>query len=493
MKHKRALSRAVVERYVISSLESVQRALNGVLDTAPMNSSQGLSDRKGFGGTAVSDMNTPAADRATGDGSADEAQGDFTRSPHGGSEDEERGAVEVQGEGQAADGAATGIRKRRLLRARKTAEELNLLRDPTEKIVELTEPILQELAGAKKLHQLRYPTYVVCTHPNFQLRSIEGLVSIKGTALKELNLSDNKLMVLDSLDQFSTLKILKASRNEIFEVVIEKLPRLKVLDLSHNRLQGIPDLSGFKTLAHLDLSHNLIGTRPESETSPDGWENFKNSPLQQLTRLDLSYNQMNWDQKTFNDQVVTLKEKSLRHLAFVGNPFVEEVEGYRIWILSNCPKIMHACKCSPQRPLPSPHRYRIWILSNCPKIIDVDGEKMSVLERRSRIKDPPAVVKEVKAENTLDEYLGKRVVVKLFEQTKQLMECFDAPDRTLDAVAKVQDKLLQRLACKCSPRRPRLPTGARQAAPADPARPARARDVRLREGRHARRARAPRG
>jgi hypothetical protein len=110
-----------------------------------------------------------------------------------------------------------------LLRARKTAEELNLLRDPTEKIVELTEPILQELAGAKKLHQLRYPTYVVCTHPNFQLRSIEGLVSIKGTALKELNLSDNKLMVLDSLDQFSTLKILKASRNEIFEVVIEKL------------------------------------------------------------------------------------------------------------------------------------------------------------------------------------------------------------------------------------------------------------------------------
>ena len=131
-------------------------------------------------------MITPAADRATGDGSADEAQDDFTRSPHGGSGDEERGAVEVQGEGQAADGAATGTRKRRGLRARKTAEELNLLRDPTEKIVELTEPILQELAGAKKLHQLRYPTYVVCTHPNFQLRSIEGLVSIKGTALKEL-------------------------------------------------------------------------------------------------------------------------------------------------------------------------------------------------------------------------------------------------------------------------------------------------------------------
>ena len=223
---------------------------------------------------------------------------------------------------------------------RRSSADLNLLRNPTEKVVELTEPVLMELAGGRKLHQLRYPTHVVCTHPNFQLRSIEGLQAIKGTALKELNLSNNKLMVLDALEQFSTLKTLIASRNEIEEVTVEKLPRLKHLDVSHNRLNGIPDLSGFKALSHLNLSNNLIGTRPDSETSRDGWENFKNSSLQQLSTLDISYNQLGWDQKTYNEQAASLKEKKIKHISFEGNPFKDEVEAYRIWIISNSPKLI---------------------------------------------------------------------------------------------------------------------------------------------------------
>lgn len=36
------------------------------------------------------------------------------------------------------------------------------------------------------------------------------------------------------------------------------------------RLDGIPDVTGFKALHTLNLSHNLIGTRPDSETSRDG-------------------------------------------------------------------------------------------------------------------------------------------------------------------------------------------------------------------------------
>ena len=59
---------------------------------------------------------------------------------------------------------------------------------------------------------------------------------------QELDLSGNKLMVLDGLEQFSTLKVLRAARNQITEVTIEKLPRLKILDLSHNKLDGLPDL-----------------------------------------------------------------------------------------------------------------------------------------------------------------------------------------------------------------------------------------------------------
>ena len=119
--------------------------------------------------------------------------------------------------------------------------------------------------------------------------------------------------------------MLKAAHNQISEVTIEKLPRLKHLDLSHNKLDGIPDLSGFKALAVLDLSHNSIGTRPDSETSRDGWENFKHATLQQLHTFKLNDNALDWDQKTFNEQIAMLKEKKLKHISLENNPFVDEV------------------------------------------------------------------------------------------------------------------------------------------------------------------------
>lgn len=169
--------------------------------------------------------------------------------------------------GGVSDDEAAGKKKRR---KRRTAKELNLLADPTDVVVELTEAVLEELSGNRKLHQLRYPTYIVLTHPNFQLRSIEGLRAVKGTALKELDVSNNRLMVLDGLEQFATLKVIRASHNEITEVTIERLPRLKHLDLSFNRLDGLPDLAGLKALVYLDLSNNLVGSRPDSETSRDG-------------------------------------------------------------------------------------------------------------------------------------------------------------------------------------------------------------------------------
>jgi len=290
-----------------------------------------------------------AARMAAGETSAAEESGD--EGEDGGkrgelTENEGDGANEEAGEGGGKKAKKGGVRRRR------TANELNLLRDPDEVIVELTEDELQRLAGNRKLHQLRYPTYIVCTHENFQLRSLEGLMAVKGTALKELDLSNNKLMVIDALEQFATLKTLKATRNLIAEVTIERLPRLKHLDLSYNKLDGIPDLSGFKALSHLNLSHNLIGTRPDTETSKDGWENFKNSSLQQLTHFDLSYNKLNWDQKAFNEQVQTLKDKKLKHIWFQGNEFVEQVEAYRIWIISNStPRMCRIGRAWSSRPI----------------------------------------------------------------------------------------------------------------------------------------------
>ena len=78
-----------------------------------------------------------------------------------------------------------------------------------------------------------------------------------------------------------------------------------------------------------------------------------------------------------------------------------------------------------------------------PKLIDLDGDKVSAAEKRARIKDPPAVVKEAKANDEEKEYMGKKVTVKLFEQTNSLMTCFDNPERTLETVTGVQDRLLK--------------------------------------------------
>ena len=106
--------------------------------------------------------------------SADEVSGGEGRS---GDEGDEGGDGENADEGEGGDDDAAK-KKKRVVRKRRTAADLNLLRDPEDVIVELTEPVLQELAGhSRKLHQLRYPTYIVCTHRNFQLRAIEGLVA----------------------------------------------------------------------------------------------------------------------------------------------------------------------------------------------------------------------------------------------------------------------------------------------------------------------------
>lgn len=142
----------------------------------------------------------PPADEAAAKSAAALAErGNVTDDPHDESAEEgeeaEEGADEEEAEEEGGEEEGKKKKKRKSVRKRRSATDLNLLRDPSEVIVELTEPVLQELAGARKLHQLRYPTYIVCTHENFQLRAIEGLAAIKGTALKELDLSLNKLMV----------------------------------------------------------------------------------------------------------------------------------------------------------------------------------------------------------------------------------------------------------------------------------------------------------
>ena len=79
-------------------------------------------------------------------------------------------AADSADEAEAADASRSSGPRRR----RRTAAELNLLSDPQDIVVELTESVLDELSGAKKLHQLRYPTYIVLYEPRGAGPAISG-------------------------------------------------------------------------------------------------------------------------------------------------------------------------------------------------------------------------------------------------------------------------------------------------------------------------------
>ena len=129
----------------------------------------------------------------------------------------------------------------------------------------------------------------------------------------------------------------------------------------------------------MKFSHPSTRTRTLALTlTLTRWENFKHAPLLQLTTLKLNDNALAWDQKMFNEQIAMLKEKKLKHISLENNPFVDEVEAYRIWVISNCFKL-----------------------------VSLDGDKVSPVEKRSRIKEPPAVVRDGAVAEKDDVYLGQ--------------------------------------------------------------------------------------
>ncbi len=57
-----------------------------------------------------------------------------------------------------------------------------------------------------------------------------------------INISNNKLKKIDTVQNFRTLRRIDASKNLIIGLSID-LPKLIELDLSFNKLQSVPDLS----------------------------------------------------------------------------------------------------------------------------------------------------------------------------------------------------------------------------------------------------------
>ena len=79
------------------------------------------------------------------------------------------------------------------------------------------------------------------------------------TALEELNLSDNKLQILEATTQLPNLRKLVVDNNEIFRISLPKCTKLQELVLKSNRFTKMPGgMQALENLAELDLSLNLI-------------------------------------------------------------------------------------------------------------------------------------------------------------------------------------------------------------------------------------------
>ena len=110
------------------------------------------------------------------------------------------------------------------------------------------------------LPELRYPVRLDFAHERFRLRSLSLLITMKETALQEIDLSDNELQSLYELNRFASLKTLCARRNGLVSGPGVQLStnRLTRLDVSDNRLTEIPPL---KELSMLQVRRQMWHAR----------------------------------------------------------------------------------------------------------------------------------------------------------------------------------------------------------------------------------------
>lgn len=116
------------------------------------------------------------------------------------------------------------------------------------------------------------------------ISDIKGLDDLKDIDIISLNLANNHLISIESLEKYKCLRNIKdlnVSYNTIYEMNgLSKFSKLTTLDLSHNRIREIRGLVYCEKLGVLILNHNLI-------TSIQGLE-FN----AELEYLDLGHNKL---------------------------------------------------------------------------------------------------------------------------------------------------------------------------------------------------------
>ena len=132
--------------------------------------------------------------------------------------------------------------------------------------------------------------------------------------IQKIDISNNYISKL-ILKKFPILSIIIASKNMISEVNLD-LPKLKILNLNYNLVRTIPDFTKTPEITELNLSRNLI-----SKITIIEFQKLKQS----LTKLDLSYNRIDFDSvNDFISLVDGLKFFGLTEFSIQGNIFNEK-------------------------------------------------------------------------------------------------------------------------------------------------------------------------
>eukprot|EP00164_Ancoracysta_twista_P003318 GFYU01004429.1.p1 GENE.GFYU01004429.1~~GFYU01004429.1.p1 ORF type:complete len:924 (+),score=301.41 GFYU01004429.1:262-3033(+) len=213
--------------------------------------------------------------------------------------------------------------------------KLNILQQPQRTITSLDFDTIQSLA-ARDLTTAQYPVYLYLQGQSFDLTSIEGIVAINKSALKELDLSGSRLDNIDELRHFEGggggkdagkgLKRLAIANNLLTSFDFH-FPSLLELNLTGNNLSEFPKLSLLRSLQTLRLGGNKIS---------GSWEILTECP--QLVVVDLSNNEFDWDMIMFIQQVKNLAALSnLQDINVQNNPIQEHMV-YREYMLYHVPR-----------------------------------------------------------------------------------------------------------------------------------------------------------
>lgn len=209
---------------------------------------------------------------------------------------------------------------------------------------EITEDVLNEIFSGESWRRRGFQ-HLTFRSEAFNLKTLQGLLlqPIDLTFLQSLDASENSLTELDCVAGtsrklktagvpqgilvFGSLQVLKLKKNLLTSFSL-KLLALRELDLSYNRLEVLPMLQILPKLEVLLLDHNKI-SGPLTEV---------NNSLA-LKKLDLSHNQFMYSAVELNQQLQNLLNFDNLALKLKDNPFCATIPAYQILCLQKLPQL----------------------------------------------------------------------------------------------------------------------------------------------------------